>query len=139
MVAAEALGGGTRRATDAGLLDGLALGLAQALALIPGVSRSGAATAAARARGFSPHDAQTLAADVGLPVTIGAVALKARELRGADRAELLPLAAGASASFASALVTGFVVRRGESLMPYAAYRAGLAGVVLRRLRKNGRG
>ena len=39
-------------------LDGLALGLAQACALIPGVSRSGATLTAARARGFARADAQ---------------------------------------------------------------------------------
>ncbi|HEX2702097.1 MAG TPA: undecaprenyl-diphosphate phosphatase [Solirubrobacteraceae bacterium] len=138
MVAAEALGSGKRRASDAGALDGLALGLAQSLALLPGVSRSGAATAAARARGFAPYDAQELASEVGMPVTLGAIALKARDLRRADRREFAPLAAGALASFASTLVAGSVVRRGSSLLPYAAYRAGVAGVVLRRLRKNGR-
>jgi undecaprenyl-diphosphatase len=137
MVAGEALGGGTRRATDAGVMDGLALGIAQSAALVPGVSRSGAATAAARARGFTAQDSQQLAAEVGLPVTIGAIVLKARELRGADRAELGPLAAGAVASFASTLATNSLVSRGGSLLPYAAYRTGVAGVVLRRLRKNG--
>ena len=48
------------RRTDPDLADGLALGLAQALALIPGVSRSGATRAAARARGFSRADAARL-------------------------------------------------------------------------------
>ena len=43
----------TRRREDAGGLDGLALGIAQACALAPGVSRSGAALTAARARGFA--------------------------------------------------------------------------------------
>jgi undecaprenyl-diphosphatase len=139
MAGAELVGGGERRASDAGVIDALALGLAQSLALVPGVSRSGAATAAARARGFSPYDAQQLASEVGLPVTLGAIALKARQLTDADRAELAPLAAGALASFISTLASGSVLRRGGSLIPYAAYRAGVAGVVLRRLRKNGRG
>ncbi|MGZ6059049.1 MAG: undecaprenyl-diphosphate phosphatase, partial [Myxococcaceae bacterium] len=50
---------GTRRLTDARPRDGLALGLAQALALIPGVSRNGATLTAARARGFARPDAHT--------------------------------------------------------------------------------
>ncbi len=47
--------------------DGLALGLAQAVALIPGVSRSGATLTAARARGFSRGAAQTLSWHAGCP------------------------------------------------------------------------
>jgi undecaprenyl-diphosphatase len=138
MLAAEALGNGPRRAADAGARDALALGLAQSLALIPGVSRSGAALAAARGRGFAPDAAQELAFDVGVPVTIGAITLKLRELGSIERAELAVLAAGAIASYVSSRATASLVRRSHSLVPYAAYRAGVAGVVLRRLRKNGR-
>jgi undecaprenyl-diphosphatase len=138
MLAAEALGNGPRRAADAGARDALALGLAQSLALVPGVSRSGAALVAARSRGFAPDAAQELAFDVGVPVTIGAITLKLRELQSAERAELAALAAGAIASYVSTLATVSLVRRSHSLVPYAAYRAGVAGVVLRRLRKNGR-
>ncbi len=138
MLAAERLGSGERRATDAGVLDGLFLGAAQSFALIPGVSRSAAARAAARARGFSPDSAHELASEIGLPVTLGAIILKGRELRATDRSELLTLAAGAGASYASTLAASSVLSRGGSLVPYAAYRAGLAGVVLRRLRNNGR-
>ncbi len=53
---------------DAGPRDGLALGLAQAVALIPGVSRSGATLTAARARGFARGDAQALSWHAALPV-----------------------------------------------------------------------
>ena len=138
MLAAEALGSGTRRAADAGPRDGLALGLAQSLALVPGVSRSGAALVAARSRGFAPDAAQELAFDVGVPVTIGAITLKLGELKRTEPAELGVLAAGAMASYVSTLATASLVRRSHSLVPYAAYRAGVAGIVLRRLRKNGR-
>ena len=41
-----------RGRTEAGVVDALALGLAQACALVPGVSRNGATLTAARARGF---------------------------------------------------------------------------------------
>jgi undecaprenyl-diphosphatase len=57
--------------------DGLALGAAQAAALIPGVSRSGATLAAARARGFDRASASRLSWEVALPVLAGATALKA--------------------------------------------------------------
>jgi undecaprenyl-diphosphatase len=134
MALADRIGGHERRLADAGALDGLLLGLAQAVALVPGVSRSGAARTVARARGFHPEDADRLARAVGLPVTAGAVAWKARELRSADRGELRALAAGALASGVTTAASSAL--RARSLLPYAAYRAALAGLVLRRLREN---
>ena len=73
---------GGRRAGDAGVRDGLWLGLAQAAALVPGVSRSGATLAAARARGFGRADASRLSWEVALPVLLGATGLKAARLAG---------------------------------------------------------
>ena len=65
-----------RGADDAGPADGAWLGLAQAAALIPGVSRSGATRAAARARGFGRAEAAALSREVALPVLAGAAVLK---------------------------------------------------------------
>jgi undecaprenyl-diphosphatase len=70
----------TRSRMDCGPRDGLALGLAQALALLPGVSRNGATLTAARARGFAREDAQALSWRAGLPVIAGAAGLKASRL-----------------------------------------------------------
>jgi undecaprenyl-diphosphatase len=137
MAGAEHFGARDRRAQDATPLDGLALGLAQTVALIPGVSRSGATRAMARARGFASEDAQQLAFEVGLPVTLGALALKGREALRADRSEWAPLAAGVAASFASTVAVGSL-KQAKSLLPAAAYRTALSGAVLRRLRHNAR-
>jgi undecaprenyl-diphosphatase len=142
MVVSESRSGGRRRG-EAHAVDALALGVAQALALAPGVSRSGAARAAARLRGFAPREAEALSQAAGLPVTVGALALKARELRDGERSEWPALAAGAAAALASGAATGAVLRRrgqkGGSLLPYAAYRTAVAAAVVRRLlRHNGR-
>ena len=137
MAAAERHGGARRR-TDALPADGLALGGAQALALIPGVSRSGAVRAVARMRGFDPREAQALSDAVGLPIMLAAVASGARP--GAGARERDKLAVGAAAAFASTLATGALLRRARaarSLYPFAAYRIALAGAVVRRLRENG--
>ncbi len=75
-----------RRAEHADLIDGLALGLGQAAALVPGVSRSGATLAAARARGFTRPDASRLSWEVALPVLVGATALKATRVAQAAAA-----------------------------------------------------
>ena len=124
---------GTRSAASAGVADGLALGLAQAAALVPGVSRSGAALAAARARGFARADASRLSWEVGLPVLVGASGLKAvRVARAGSGRRTATLAAGAGAAFASTLATAGAIgleRRGP-LWPWAAWRAGLAATIL---------
>ncbi|MDX6664901.1 MAG: undecaprenyl-diphosphatase, partial [Solirubrobacteraceae bacterium] len=53
MALADATRPSTRTREEAGLADALALGLAQACALMPGVSRNGATLTAARLRGFA--------------------------------------------------------------------------------------
>jgi len=130
-----------RRCADAGPGDGLALGLAQACALIPGVSRNGATLAAARARGFARADAQRLSWLPALPVLLGVSVFKVRPLatdsgpRGIRGAAAL----GGVAAFASTLASAKRLRReslaNRSLAPYALYRCLLAGLVVRRLRR----
>jgi undecaprenyl-diphosphatase len=128
---------------DATARDGLALGLAQAAALMPGVSRNGATLTAARARRFTRDQANLLSRTVALPVIVGAVALKGARLgrRGIGSGTGRTLAIGAAASFASTLASQRlidVVERDRALWPYAAYRVGLAAIVARRLRVSSR-
>ncbi|HXC45884.1 MAG TPA: undecaprenyl-diphosphate phosphatase [Solirubrobacteraceae bacterium] len=125
--------------------DGLALGLAQALALIPGVSRNGATLAAARARGFSRQDADRLSWTVGLPVIAGATLLQGKRLaRQRARAEqppaaLLPLAIGGAGAFLSTLASSKALdrrRRAQLLPACIVYRGALAAHVIRYMRDN---
>lgn len=120
--------GGTRRRQDAGATDGLALGLAQACALVPGVSRNGATLTAARLRGFARRDAGELSRHVALPVIAGASALKALRLtrRGVPRELRRGLAAGTAAAFISTLLARPLVRDDRRLWPFALYRVALA-------------
>jgi undecaprenyl-diphosphatase len=127
-----------RRAAEAGPADGLALGLAQALALLPGVSRNGATLTAARARGFARADAQTLSWRAGLPVILGATLLKGRRLprKPLPPGLAAPFALGAGASLASTLVCAPLLapaRRGRPLLPFALYRAGLATLTIKKV------
>jgi undecaprenyl-diphosphatase len=128
-----------RHHEQAGPRDALWLGVAQAAALIPGVSRNGATLAAARLRRFTREDANRLSRHVALPVIAGATVLKSVRLRrrGLPGGMAVPFAAGAAASFASTLGSTWLIQqveRDRSLLPYAAYRIGLAGLVARRLR-----
>src|SRR6185437_11799128 len=61
---------------DATPADGLVLGVAQAAALAPGVSRNGITLAAARWRRFSRDQANLLSRTIALPIIVGATALK---------------------------------------------------------------
>jgi undecaprenyl-diphosphatase len=117
---------GGRSRWDAGLVDGVWLGVAQAAALWPGVSRNGATLAVARWRGFAADEANPLSREVGVPVTLGAVALR----RGGVNA-------GTVTAFCSALAAVPAMRwvdRGGPLWPFAAERAGLALLLLRHSR-----
>jgi undecaprenyl-diphosphatase len=123
---------------EVGALDGLWLGVAQACALVPGVSRSGATLAAARVRRFTRTDAQRLSLHAGLPVIAGATVLKGARVwrRGLPAGFVTPFVAGAGAALVSTLAVGRLVRavaRERSVAPYAVYRVALAAVIGRRL------
>jgi undecaprenyl-diphosphatase len=123
--------------------DGLALGIAQAAALSPGVSRNGATLVAARWRRFTREHANLLSRTVALPVIVGASVLKGIRLRHRRNESGLrrSMAAGAAASFASTLASQRLIdlaQRDRALWPYAAYRCALAAIVAVRLAQLGR-
>jgi len=125
---------------DATAADGLALGIAQAAALAPGVSRNGVTLAAARWRHFSRDQANLLSRTIALPIIVGATALKGTRLarRGTTPELRRTLGLGIAASFASTLASQRLiglVERDRALWPYAAYRAALAAAVLVKLGK----
>ncbi|MGH2905528.1 MAG: undecaprenyl-diphosphate phosphatase [Solirubrobacterales bacterium] len=144
MAWADGLGGRRERA-DAGWRDGLALGFAQALALIPGVSRSGSTIVAARARGFTPLAATELSMHAALPVIGGATILKGVRLskRGLPREMRAPFAVGVLGAFVSSFASARLIsrrNRGRGLLKYVIYRLGLAtavAVAARRRRPRG--
>ena len=126
---------------EAGPADGLALGVAQAAALAPGVSRNGVTLAAARWRALLPRPGQPALADDRAAdhrrrhrcsrACGSAAAASTPELRRS-------MAIGIAASFASTLASQRLIRlveRDRALWPYAAYRAVLAAAVLAKLRR----
>ncbi len=124
-----------RNAGEATPIDGLAIGLAQAAALAPGVSRNGSTLAAARARGFRRAQANLLSRTVALPVITAAAARKAMKLRHRpiEPALARSTAVGVGVAFASTLASQGLIKlieRDRSLLPYAAYRTALAGLIL---------
>jgi undecaprenyl-diphosphatase len=131
---------GRRREQEAGPADGLAIGVAQAVALIPGVSRAGATLAAGRARGFARADAHRLSWHAALPVILGASGLRARRMwrDGLPAGGGPALAVGAGSAFL-ATSAGAGLLRGtrlgaRGLLPYCFYRCVLAAIAIVRMR-----
>lgn len=113
---------------------GFKIGLFQTLALIPGMSRSGATISGGMLLGFSRSDAARFAFLLSLPILIGAGGKKLLELISADADVVwFPIIMGALAAFVVALLAihfmlSFV--RKHTLWPFIWYRITLAGFVL---------
>ena len=134
-VAAEAIARQRRLITEIGVADALVIGIAQAIALIPGISRSGITISAGLARELRREDATRFAFLLATPVILGAGAKTLLDARKA--AELFArsdlLAIGFAISFVSGLAAvAFMVRflRGHSLNWFVAYRLALAAVIV---------
>ncbi len=114
----------------------LGIGAAQALALVPGISRSGISISAARLAGLDREAAARFSFLMATPVTAGAGIFEARKLltgeAGVDVA-VAPLLVGMIAALGSGLVAiHFMLRylRTRSLSVFVAYRFVLAAAVL---------
>jgi undecaprenyl-diphosphatase len=113
----------------------LGIGLAQALALFPGVSRSGISISASLFAGLNRQDAARYSFLMATPVTAGAVAFEAYKLvkAGQVATEAGPLLVGIAAAFVSGVIAiSALLRyvRSRSYNVFVAYRVVLAAVVL---------
>ena len=110
----------------------LAFGVAQAFALVPGVSRSGSTITAGRALGFSREAAAVFSFLMSMPITAAAAA---KEVPGAIAAadDLAPIAVGVVAAAVSAWLAISVLLRyvaRHSYGVFAVYRVLLGLTVL---------
>jgi undecaprenyl-diphosphatase len=106
--------------------DALVVGIAQAFALTPGLSRSGATMAAARHRGLAPEAAARFSFLLLVPVTVGAAALNAEAWAGFG---VPALAAAALAAVVGLFALQWAIKAVQSRTAwraFAAYTAGLA-------------
>lgn len=113
---------------------GLAVGLAQTLALIPGTSRSGITITAGLAAGFDRATAARFSFMLGIPVTGAAGAYKTLQLLrgGVAASDTAPLLVAVLAAFLSGwLAVWFLVTylKRRSLLPFVVYRLILAAVI----------
>ncbi len=133
MLVAERLGDRNRTLLGVGPVDAILIGVAQAVALIPGVSRSGVTISAALFRGLTREDAARFAFLLGTPTFIGAGILKANDLRGESGSDAVQLLIG----FFASMVVGFAAIHGllnflrrRSLNSFAVYRVLIGGITL---------
>ncbi len=133
MLFAERMGKREKSLQQLTLRDGLLLGMAQAIALVPGVSRSGITMSAGLFRGFERDAAARFAFLLGTPAFLGAALLKFGDLSGSSNRELLDLGVG----FLVALAVGLAAItwlmkyiRTHSFLPFVYYRFAVAAITL---------
>ena len=134
MMLADRLGRRTRTMAELRIKDAVLIGCAQALALVPGTSRSGITITAALALGFERQDAARFSFLLSTPAILLATAYALlRLLRSDATVAWLELGAGALVSLVVAYLSieffmRFVNRIG--LFPFAIYRLVLALVIV---------
>lgn len=122
---------GNREVSVTEVSDATLIGMAQALALIPGVSRSGITISAALARSYNPVQAARFSFLLGVPAIAGAGVLSLPDMfDGGFRTELLVgvVVAAVSGYAAIALLLRLMARIG--LSPFGIYCIGIGLVAL---------
>jgi len=133
MALVDRFGRRCREISAVGIRDAVLIGCAQALALVPGTSRSGVTITVAMALGFERQDAARFSFLLAVPVILLAAVYEFIGLVRADAAVAwLELGVGALVSLVVAYLSieffmRFVSRIG--LVPFAVYRLVLAGVI----------
>ena len=134
MALADRLGRRDRILSGVGFKDAFLIGLAQALSLVPGTSRSGVTITAARLLGFKRQDAARFSFLLSAPVILLAAGYKFVEMIASDatvawgQLGLGALVACGVAYLSIEFLMRVVTRIG--LAPFAIYRLILAAVIL---------
>lgn len=138
---AERVGQQRRSLPELSLIDAVLIGLGQAIAIAPGISRSGATIAAGLARGLRREAAARFSFLLSIPAIVGAGGLQLVQAASGEGNGATPFAL--LVGFAAAAIAGYVcirfllryLQRG-SLYGFVVYcaAAGLAGLALSFLR-----
>ena len=125
---ADRWGGRTKGVNDVTFPIAGGIGAAQALALIPGISRSGISISAARFAGLDREAAARFSFLMATPITAGAALFEVRKLASGETGldvSVGPLVVGMLAAFVSGMIAiGFLLRylRTRSLTIFVIYR-----------------
>ncbi len=133
---ADRRGGRAKGVADVSFPIATAIGVAQAVALVPGISRSGISISAARFAGLDREAAARFSFLMATPVTAGAALFELRKLVTGEvgvEVSIEPLIVGMVVAFISGMLAiGVLLRyvRTRTLNVFVWYRLVLAGVVL---------
>lgn len=133
LFAADSWGRRDRELGDIRPIDAIWVGVAQALAIVPGVSRSGITIATARGRGIARADAARFSFLLGSPIILGAALYKLRDVVATPSVITGPFLAGIATSAVVGLLSiSFMLRylRQAGLGVFVLYRLLLAGLVI---------
>lgn len=126
---------GLKEINETGYADAIFIGLLQALAIVPGISRSGSTIASGLFVGLDREFAARFSFLLSIPVIIGAGVFELKDVMetGISSSVAIPYAAG----FAAAVLSGYlaiklvlrIVKKGKLSM-FSYYCWGLAGITL---------
>ncbi len=135
LLAADRLATHRRTVDDVRLRDALLIGVGQAMALVPGTSRSGATITTGMALGLRREDAARFSFLLSVPITLGAGLYKLRKvlpaLRGQGSWAAATVVGTLVSLFAGYLVIGWLLRylRSHTTYAFVAWRV-FAGVAI---------
>jgi len=131
---ADKIGLTVRRIEHMNIPDAIIIGLCQAIALIPGTSRSGITMTAARLLGYERADAARFSMLMSIPTILGAGTLATLDILKANQPIVTTEAIyAAGLSFATALLTIAILMywvKRSSFTPFVLYRLVLGGFLL---------
>ncbi|MET1132512.1 MAG: undecaprenyl-diphosphate phosphatase [Aeromicrobium sp.] len=131
---AEKIGRKTKPIGDLSTRDAILLGLAQACALVPGVSRSGATISMGLFLGYERQAATRYAFLLAIPAVVGAGVYKLKDIPGGENAYgTVPTLVGTVVSFVVGLaVIHWLLQyvSNHSYKPFVIYRVALGSLVL---------
>jgi undecaprenyl-diphosphatase len=135
----HAAGGGLKKTGEMNWLDALVIGIMQAIAIVPGVSRSGATLSGALSRRLNRDFAARFSFLLSIPAILGAAVLQLKDVVKAGETmagDGIGIAAMIAGTLSAAVVGFFAVRlmlkivREKSLWGFAIYTAILGILVL---------
>ena len=123
LVIGQRLANGVRNLIDGNVPDAVIVGIAQALALIPGISRSGITIATGNCRGFSPAEAARFSFLLGIPAIAGAGLSQLPDLIGTPQFRIELVVGFLVAALSGYLAIGFflAILKRVGLLPFAVY------------------
>lgn len=124
LLIAEKISSGTKDIEHTGIKDALLIGIGQACAILPGISRSGATISTSLLVGINREDAARFSFLMSIPAILGATLVEAKNIIGLLNADLFVILAG----FLAAVISGYLaikillkVVRESSLIIFSIY------------------